>query len=234
MYATGSCRGHWLAPVLSLKNLPRFASARTYDLVIFSDTPAFSSMETNEELLAKLLRSEKAAYNVAKLRVDELVHATRHELGLTVSQFERLMAGIELGRRISDPVVREDIHITSTEVAIEYCRTKFHRLIHDGKQEEFHIVNLDTKHKPINTYLITKGTLDASLVHPREVFRPAIKDSSSAIILAHNHPSGDPTPSREDYSVTERLTESGKVLGINVLDHIVMGREGCISIRERH
>ncbi|MCA9139991.1 MAG: hypothetical protein KDB00_24630 [Planctomycetales bacterium] len=70
------------------------------------------------------------------------------------------------------------------------------------------------------------------LVHPREVFRPAIKDSSSAILLVHNHPSGDPTPSREDQTVTEHLTKVGTMVGITVLDHIVVAREGCVSIRE--
>ena len=84
----------------------------------------------------------------------------------------------------------------------------------------------------IDTHQITVGTLDASLVHPREVFRAAIKDASSSIILVHNHPSGDPTPSREDIAVTTRLTDCGKTLGIDVLDHIVLGRNTAVSIRE--
>jgi DNA repair protein RadC len=93
-------------------------------------------------------------------------------------------------------------------------------------------VTLNTKHKPINNHQITIGTLDASLVHPREVFRAAIRDSASAVILVHNHPSGDPTPSREDMMVTEQLTEGGKILGIAVLDHIIVASEDCVSIRE--
>ncbi|GAB5405218.1 MAG: hypothetical protein Aurels2KO_34490 [Aureliella sp.] len=92
--------------------------------------------------------------------------------------------------------------------------------------------NLDTKHRMIGSHQITVGTLDASLVHPREVFRTAIRDSSSSVLLAHNHPSGDPTPSREDINVTARLTEAGKLIGIAVLDHIVLAREGCLSVRE--
>jgi len=102
----------------------------------------------------------------------------------------------------------------------------------DGRQEQFHIVTLDTKHKPIQTHCITIGTLDASLVHPREVFRPAIRDAASAIVLVHNHPSGDPTPSRQDFCVTDQLTEAGRVLGIAVLDHIVVAGEAGLSIRE--
>ena len=105
-------------------------------------------------------------------------------------------------------------------------------MIVEGKQEEFHIVTLDTKNQVLDTHCITVGTLDASLVHPREVFRAAIKDAASSIILVHNHPSGDPTPSREDIAVTQRLTESGKTLGIDVLDHVVLGRSGSVSIQE--
>ena len=93
-------------------------------------------------------------------------------------------------------------------------------------------MTLDTKNQVIDTHQITVGTLDASLVHPREVFRPAIKDAASSIILLHNHPSGDPTPSPEDHAVTRRLESSGKTLGIDVLDHIVLGRNSAVSIRE--
>ena len=92
-------------------------------------------------------------------------------------------------------------------------------------------MTLDTKNGVIDTHRITVGTLDASLVHPREVFRAAIKDAASSIILVHNHPSGDPTPSGADIDVTNRLTESGKLLGIDVLDHIVLGHDNAISIR---
>lgn len=119
-----------------------------------------------------------------------------------------------------------------SEGAAEFCRVHFARLIAEGLQEEFHVVTLNTKHRMIASHLITVGTLDASLVHAREVFRPAIKDSSSAILLVHNHPSGDPTPSREDQSVTEHLTKVGTMVGITVLDHVVVAREGCVSIRE--
>ena len=84
----------------------------------------------------------------------------------------------------------------------------------------------------VDTHQITVGTLDASLVHPREVFRAAIRDAASSVLLVHNHPSGDPTPSREDIQVTDRLTEVGKLVGIDVLDHIVLGRGRAVSIRE--
>ena len=173
-------------------------------------------------------------------RLDDIPHLTPAELkemspAATVSSYAQIMAGIELGRRIA--VMQEDrlldsMQITSTALAIEYCQKQFRRLASDGVQEEFHVVTLDTKHKPIRNHKVTVGTLDASLVHPREVFHPAIRDSASAVLLIHNHPSGDPTPSREDFQVTDRLTEAGKILGITVLDHIVVARQCCVSIRE--
>jgi len=101
-------------------------------------------------------------------------------------------------------------------------------------QERFVVACLDTKNRVQSVVMITIGTLDASLVHPREVFKPAILEGSSSIILSHNHPSGDSTPSGEDHKVTERLTEAGKLLGIEVLDHIIHGdgSNEVLSLRE--
>lgn len=173
-------------------------------------------------------------------KLSDLRRSSKDELrqispAITITSYAALMAGIELGRRV---LLHEEQHrrshspIVSTSAAIAYCDQVFSGLANSGVQEEFHIVTLSTKHLPINTHLITRGTLDASLVHPREVFRPAIRDSASAIILVHNHPSGDATPSREDHQVTERLTEAGKLLGITVLDHVVVAADGSVSIRE--
>lgn len=205
---------------------------------------------SDADLLAILIRvgvvNESAIVGAQKLanrfagRLDELPKFTAAELknlspAATASSFAQIMAGIELGRRVANletnrtPVTAK---ITSTKEAIAYCQRIFRRLATDGVQEEFHIVTLDTKHKPIQTHCITVGTLDASLVHPREVFHPAIRDSASAILLVHNHPSGDPTPSREDRQVTDRLSEAGKIMGIDVLDHIIVARQRCLSIRE--
>jgi len=198
-------------------------------------------------LIAILVRSGRpgesavmAGQKVAKAfdgKLDRLPAAGRGELKLISNAVEKtaycqIMAGIELGRRIaasqdSKPLTK----ISGSDDAIEFCRNHFHRLIVDAKHEEFHIVTLDTKNQVIDSHQITVGTLDASLVHPRKVFQAAIKDTASSIILAHNHPSGDPTPSREDIAVTDRLTEAGKIIGIDVLDHIVLGRANCVSIR---
>lgn len=123
--------------------------------------------------------------------------------------------------------------ITSTEAAKDLFR-QYWKELPTADQERFVVACLDTKHRPQCIVRITEGTLDASLVHPREVFKPAIIEGSSAILLSHNHPSGDTTPSREDQQVTDRLTEAGKILGISVLDHIIYGdgNDELVSIRE--
>ena len=200
------------------------------------------------ELVAILIRSGlpgesavEGGQKVAKAfdgRLEDLPLAGRAELkdvsrSVGTLAYCQIMAGVELGRRVaalSDKKITSKI--CSSGDAIQFCETHFSRLIASGKQEEFHIVTLDIKNQVIDTHCITVGTLDASLVHPREVFRAAIKDSASSVILVHNHPSGDPTPSKEDFAVTNRLTESGKLIGIDVLDHVVVGRAGSVSIQE--
>jgi DNA repair protein RadC len=123
------------------------------------------------------------------------------------------------------------------------CRTPedVHRLLQDTAplaQEAFTVLTLNAKNRVLDRHLITLGIADASLVHPREVFRTAIADGACAIILSHNHPSGDPTPSAEDIRITRQLVEAGRILGIEVLDHIIIGRpdpsrvQPFLSLRE--
>ncbi len=123
--------------------------------------------------------------------------------------------------------------LTSTKDAMDFFKL-YWAAYPANDQERFVVACLDTKHRVQCVVVVTIGTLDASLVHPREVFKPAVIEGSSAIVLSHNHPSGNPDPSREDRQVTERLTDAGKLLGITVLDHIIHG-DGTgrvLSIRE--
>ena len=201
------------------------------------------------ELFAILIRSGRkgesasqagekiaSAYRGKLERVPDAQPAELKEISSVVAKtaYCQIMAGIELGRRVAsaNQVAKPPAKITGSEAAIEFCEERFRRLVVDGQREEFHIVCLDTKNQVIDTHQISIGTLDASLVHPREVFRPALKDAASSVILVHNHPSGDPTPSREDFSVTRRLEECGNILGVDVLDHIVLGAFRSVSIRE--
>ena len=123
--------------------------------------------------------------------------------------------------------------ITDTQKAIDLF-TKYWKLVPASDQERFVVACLDVKNGVQSIVEITVGTLDASLVHPREVFKPAFLEGSAGILLSHNHPSGNPTPSPQDIAVTDRLTEVGKLIGINVLDHIIYGdgTGDAISIRE--
>ena len=99
-------------------------------------------------------------------------------------------------------------------------------------QEVFIVLCLNTKNRLIQRHLVSLGTLNSSLVHPREVFRPAIQDGAASIVVAHNHPSGDPAPSSEDIRITRKLIEAGRQIGIGVLDHLIIGSEDFVSLRE--
>ncbi len=104
--------------------------------------------------------------------------------------------------------------------------------IRDLAQEVFCVLTLNTKNKLIRRHLVSLGTLNSSLVHPREVFRAAVKDSAASVIVAHNHPSGDSSPSAEDIKITRKLIEAGRCIGIDVLDHLIIGDGPALSLRE--
>lgn len=110
--------------------------------------------------------------------------------------------------------------ITQPEVVVDICSD-----MHNMAQESMQILTLNTKNKLIDRHLITLGLMDQSLTHPREIFRPAIIDNAMSIILIHNHPSGDTTPSSDDLRVTRQMLEAGNILGIKILDHIIIGRK---------
>jgi DNA repair protein RadC len=105
-------------------------------------------------------------------------------------------------------------------------------LLVDKKREQFQVLLLDRKNRVMRAVMVSQGSLTASVVHPREVFNPAIRDSAAAVIFVHNHPSGDPQPSQEDRVLTTRLAEAGKLLGIQVLDHIIVGRHTYMSFAD--
>jgi DNA repair protein RadC len=168
-----------------------------------------------------------ALADIAQLTIDQMI-----ERGIPLGDARRISASIALAREIAEPPSQYRTRITGPTSAIAYCLAEFRALACHGVQEEFHIATLDTKNQPIQTHRITVGTLRNSLVHPREVFRPAIADAANCIIAVHNHPSGDPTPSDQDINVTERLEAAAEIIGIPVIDHIVIGGQNAISIRE--
>lgn len=147
-------------------------------------------------------------------------------VGLAVAA--RLAAALELGRRLAREGPLERVRIQGPGDVFERCAPT----LRDLRQEEFLVLLLNTQHAVIRELVVTRGTLDTSVVHAREVFRAAIAESAAAIILVHNHPSGDPTPSPEDRDVTLQLAAAGQLIGIPVLDHIVIGDACYVSFVE--
>ena len=148
--------------------------------------------------------------------------------GIGPSKAMQLLAMSELGKRYN----QEKNSVKKITCAEDVFKL-FHTRLRDKKQEHFYVLMLDTKNNIIGEQLISKGILDASIIHPREVFKPAIKNSASKIILVHNHPSGDPKPSEEDMEITEKIMKTGEELGIKVLDSVIVGREGFWSWVEK-
>jgi DNA repair protein RadC len=168
-----------------------------------------------------------ALCDLLRLSTDDMIAR-----GVPAADARRIRAAINLAQEIAEPGQSYDTRITSPSEAMAWCLREFAALGNHGQQEEFWLVTLDTKNKPIRKHMITTGTLRNSLVHPREVFRPAIVDAASCIIVVHNHPSGDPTPSDQDISVTERLESAAEIIGIPLIDHIVVAGGKAISIQE--
>ncbi len=200
---------------------------------------------SHAELIAMAMgRRGAAAYAdalklVEKVGLKKLSEAGAAEIqavckGMSDEAVNRLMAGVEIGLRIAElkSEYESTTRITSPATAIRFCLHQFGRMARESKQEEFWLVTLNTKNVPIDCHQITVGTLRNSLVHPREVFRPAIRDAANCILVVHNHPSGDPTPSDQDISVTERLEQTAEVIGIPVIDHIIVAGDKALSIQE--
>lgn len=140
----------------------------------------------------------------------------------------RISAALELGRRLAREGPMERARIRGPRDVYELCAPT----LRDLAQEEFRVLLLNTQHAVMREIPVTRGTLDASIVHPREVFRAAITEAAAAMVLVHNHPSGDPTPSPEDRDVTRQLAEAGRLVGIPVLDHVVVGDGRYVSFVE--
>ena len=142
---------------------------------------------------------------------------------------QEILALIELGRRLfARAPANEYPPMASPQDVADYLWPR----ITDPQKEHFFCVLLDVKGSVIRLHTVSIGTLDSSLVHPREVFKEAVAASSSSVIVAHNHPSGDPAPSAEDRQVTTRLVEAGRILGIDVIDHIIFGEDNFTSLKQ--
>jgi DNA repair protein RadC len=148
--------------------------------------------------------------------------------GIGTAKATKILAALELGRRAAEESRRDRDRLSTPREVYERMRL----LLRDLPHEEFHVLLLNTQNQILRDLQVTRGTLDASLVHPREVFRPAIVESAASVILVHNHPSGDPTPSAEDRAVTRQLRAAGQTIGIEVLDHVIVGEGRYVSFVE--
>ena len=149
--------------------------------------------------------------------------------GIGAARAAQVAASIELGRRTLTRAGRERVQLLTPRSVAEYLLP-----LYGGQQvEQFGVVLLDTKHRVLRTRVLSVGTLDASVVHPREVFREATAANAAAIVVFHNHPSGDPEPSDDDEILTRRLIAAGVLMGIDVVDHIILGDVRYCSLREK-
>lgn len=197
---------------------------------------------SHAELLAILLRtgtvSESAIHLASRILSESgglrsLVDMSKDQLtqikGIGDAKALQIQAGIELGRRLAKSAFTERVTIRSPKDIADLVSEDLRYL----QKEHFVCLFLNTKNHLLAQETLSMGSLNASIVHPREVFRAAIKRSSASIICVHNHPSGDPTPSPEDIALTHRLVEAGSIIGIEVLDHVIIGDQRFLSLKEQ-
>lgn len=199
---------------------------------------------SNVELLAILLRTGTKEHSV--LRVAEQVLARYKDVGITAMmsmsvaelssvqgigavKAATILAAVELGRRLSQKAEEKVEIVHGPEDVAHYAMPRFRF----EQKEHFAVMLLNTKNHILGLTDVSVGSLSASIVHPREVFQTALRYAAAAMILIHNHPSGDPSPSREDINVTQRLVKAGKIMDIPVLDHIILGDNRFVSIKEK-
>lgn len=193
---------------------------------------------TTSELLAIILRTGTTSMNVIELSrlilkkfgtenvKDISIEKLKEIKGLGNTKASEIIAVVELGRRLLQE--KKPVKLVSPLSVYESLQ---HYAA--NKKEHFIVLYLDTRGQEIGREIISVGTLNASIVHPREVFEPAIRYLANSVIVVHNHPSGDPTPSREDILVTKQLKDAGEILDIAVLDHLIITHSGYMSFKEQ-
>ncbi len=194
----------------------------------------------DEELLAILLRTGYKKKDVLSLSRELLKEQPGRQLfekpfselakrkGIGPSRAATLLSAWELARRHSENPDHQPLIRTPEQVCAAVAD------IREKKKEHFVVLYLNTRHRLIRKECISVGTLNASLVHPREVFEPAVRVSAASLILAHNHPSGDPSPSQEDYDLTKKIMDAGHILGFDILDHVIVTLSGHHSMKEKN
>lgn len=190
-------------------------------IIISRGSPNKSVLTIAQDLLVKF----KNIQAISQATVEELSQVE----GIGEAKALQIKACFELARRqdLNKDVLLEN-YLENSKSVIELIQTQ----LKDKTKEHFKLIMLNSRNKVINIADISTGTLNASLVHPREVFIEAIKHHSCAVILVHNHPSGEAEPSNDDLKITKRLKEAGNIIGIEVLDHIIIGKDNYFSFKD--
>jgi DNA repair protein RadC len=226
MSAAGSGIGRWPAEDrprerLYHKGAESLADAELLAIQLGSGLPARSAMDMAHDLLVRY----GSLSGLAGRGIAELVAVP----GVGPVKAGRLAAAFEITRRLRSRNGQGRVVLGSPEQVF----ARYGPLMEDLKKEVFRVALLDAQNGLLRDVVVSEGTLSASLVHPREVFKPAILESAASIILLHNHPSGDPTPSREDLRLTRQLVDCSELLDLRIHDHVIIGRERFISLAQR-
>lgn len=203
------------------KGAESLADAELLAIQLGTGVPGQSAMDVARELLARY----GSLSELASRSVSELAGLP----GLGRVKAVRLAATFELTRRLRSRNGLGRVVLSSPDQVF----ARYGPLMEDLKKEVFRVVLLDAQNGLLRDVVVSEGTLSASLVHPREVFKPAILESAASLILLHNHPSGDPTPSREDLRLTRQLVDCSKLLDLRIHDHVIIGRERFASLAQR-
>ena len=177
------------------------------------------------DLANTLLAGIGGADGLARARLEDLTKID----GIGPARAAQILAAVELGRRTLTRGGRQRVQVTSPRIVADLLLPQYG----NRPVEQFGVVLLDTKHRVLRTTILSVGTLDSSIVHPREIFREATAAGAAAIVLFHNHPSGDPEPSEDDLRLTQRMMAAGVLMGIDVIDHVILADVKYCSLREK-
>lgn len=200
--------------------MEQLSTAELLAILLGSGTRQDSALDLANRLLS---RTQLGVTDLAGFTLRQFMELP----GIGIAKATTLQACFEIGRRQQMVVADSAQRLNSPQAVVELVRGRLAHL----KREVFLVIQLNVKNDVIAEEIVSQGTINASIVHPREVFQNAIKNGAAAIIVTHNHPSGDPAPSDEDIQVTKRLVETGKIIGIPLLDHVIIGKHDSFSLK---
>ncbi|MFQ5957430.1 MAG: DNA repair protein RadC [Candidatus Brocadiales bacterium] len=197
------------------------SDAELLGIIIRDGTPDASAVDLAKKILVKYGNYR----DLATKTINELARIK----GIGPAKAAQVKAAMAIAKRFATTPLTSGERVKSSRDVFNHL----HERLRDKRQETFHALLLDSKNGIIKDLQISAGSLSSSLIHPREVFAPAIRESAASVIFVHNHPSGDPTPSQEDLEITHRLREVSDVVGIKVLDHVIIGAGRYVSLKDK-